>query len=106
MNSRVAFCIVILAGVLLDFGRPPAVSASVPAIVYPPTPRTNDTDSYFGTTVPNPYRWLEQTQKSRIAFALLAFDFCADGLRSPERYVRHRLCSCPPGRVASADGDP
>ena len=66
MNSRVAFCIVILAGVLLDFGRPPAVSASVPAIVYPPTPRTNDTDSYFGTTVPNPYRWLEQTQSPQV----------------------------------------
>lgn len=62
MSSKVAFCFILLTGVILGFGRPTAAGASAPSIVYPPTPRSNDTDTYFGTSVANPYRWLEQTR--------------------------------------------
>jgi prolyl oligopeptidase len=66
MSSKAGFCFVILAAVFLGLDRPTVAGASVPPIVYPPTPRTNATDTYFGTTVPDPYRWLEQTQSPQV----------------------------------------
>ena len=30
-------------------------------LTYPPTHASDQTDDYHGTTVPDPYRWLEDT---------------------------------------------
>jgi prolyl oligopeptidase len=38
-----------------------APSSTAARLSYPPAPRGNVTDNYFGTTVADPYRWLEQT---------------------------------------------
>ncbi|TAE54811.1 MAG: S9 family peptidase, partial [Bacteroidetes bacterium] len=32
---------------------------AMPAISYPPTAKVDQTDLYFGTSVADPYRWLE-----------------------------------------------
>jgi prolyl oligopeptidase len=37
----------------------PAIAADAP-LAYPPAPRGTVTDTFFGTPVPDPYRWLEQ----------------------------------------------
>src|SRR6185312_13400863 len=38
----------------------PAIAVAAPGgVTYPPTPKGDQQDAYFGTTVPDPYRWLE-----------------------------------------------
>src|SRR5256885_15836033 len=44
-------------------GMPPAA----PALVYPVTARVNVSDSYFGTEVADPYRWLENLDSAQVA---------------------------------------
>src|SRR2546423_9876901 len=44
-------------------GMPPAA----PALVYPVTARVNVSDSYFGTEVEDPYRWLENLDSPQVA---------------------------------------
>ena len=34
---------------------------------YPPTRKADNIDTYFGTTVPDPYRWLEDDRSSETA---------------------------------------
>ena len=36
-------------------------------LTYPPTEKTSQVDSYFGTEVPDPYRWLEDDRSSETA---------------------------------------
>ncbi|HEV3090644.1 MAG TPA: hypothetical protein VGX91_04270 [Candidatus Cybelea sp.] len=35
-------------------------------VLYPPTPRSDASDTFFGTRVPDPYRWLESTQSPEV----------------------------------------
>jgi prolyl oligopeptidase len=61
MIRRLAFSALVLVGVILA-ARPSAIARSSPvAPLYPPTPRSAAAETYFGTKVPNPYRWLENT---------------------------------------------
>ena len=48
----------IVAVVLIAAGTPIAASGQVP-VKYPSTHKGATVDNYFGTTVPDPYRWLE-----------------------------------------------
>src|SRR5256714_606816 len=41
--------------------------AAAPALVYPVTARVNVSDSYFGTEVADPYRWLENLDSPQVA---------------------------------------
>lgn len=44
-----------------------AVPACAQSISYPPTPKDNTVDSYFGQQVPDPYRWLENDSSTQTA---------------------------------------
>ncbi|MBR6981305.1 MAG: S9 family peptidase [Prevotella sp.] len=44
-----------------------ALAASAQKINYPTTPRDNAVDEYFGTKVPDPYRWLENDTSAQTA---------------------------------------
>ena len=62
MIRRLAFFGLVVVGMVLAANRPSAIALSPPlAPLYPPTPRSAAAETYFGTTVPNPYRWLENT---------------------------------------------
>src|SRR6202022_4011236 len=39
----------------------------VPRLVYPDTRKTEQVDRYFGVTVPDPYRWLEDDNSPEVA---------------------------------------
>ena len=42
-------------------------SAEMMTVDYPPTEKVNQTDTYFGTEVPDPYRWLEDDRSAETA---------------------------------------
>lgn len=44
-----------------------AFSLSTAQLRYPATAKTAQTDSYFGTTIPDPYRWLEDDRSAQTA---------------------------------------
>lgn len=66
MGSKAVFLSILAVGCVVSVADPPAVKAGSLLVVYPPTPRSNVGDSYFGRTVPDPYRWLEQTQSAQV----------------------------------------
>ena len=37
-----------------------------PVIKYPLTKKINQTDNYFGTTITDPYRWMEETGSDEV----------------------------------------
>ena len=43
------------------------LATSAQNINYPVTPRDNTVDEYFGTKVPDPYRWLENDTSAQTA---------------------------------------
>ena len=43
----------------------PGRACAAPRLVYPATPKTDQVDSYFGTTVADPYRWLEDDNSAQ-----------------------------------------
>ncbi len=62
MKRLVVACAVIAA--LLG----PCVAVAASTIVYPAAPKGDVTDTYFGTVVPDPYRWLETYSPQTIAW--------------------------------------
>lgn len=66
MIAKILFCLVVLTGASLATAHPIAAGASVPDIVYPPTPRSDAAETYFGTSVGDPYRWMELTSSPTV----------------------------------------
>ncbi len=66
MGSKAVFLVILAIGCAVSFADPYAVNASSLSVVYPPTPRSDAADSYFGRAVPDPYRWLEATQSPQV----------------------------------------
>jgi prolyl oligopeptidase len=66
MGSKTIFLVVLAVGCAVAFADPRAVKAGSLSVVYPPTPRSDAADSYFGRAVPDPYRWLEATQSAQV----------------------------------------
>lgn len=50
----------LLASLFIAVLVPPGMAAAQHPIAYPRSERGNTADTYFGTTVPDPYRWLEE----------------------------------------------
>src|SRR5215204_4241715 len=61
---RISFAVALIVGVLCVLGFPPssaqrAVLDNNPKLIYPESKKVDQVDDYFGTKVPDPYRWLE-----------------------------------------------
>jgi len=83
-----------LAVVLLFSGTRPTASdaaasrkAPTDHLVYPATPRGPITESYFGTPVPDPYRWLETDIRNS--------DSVSNWVEEQDRFTRGYLASLP-----------
>ncbi len=59
MNKAVNYFVIILFYVPYAASGQSATDPSTMKITYPVTAKTEQTDTYFGTTVADPYRWLE-----------------------------------------------
>jgi prolyl oligopeptidase len=68
-----------------------ALSASMPALVYPPAPRGDQVDDYHGVRVSDPYRWLEDIDSP-----------AARAWISAEGALTRRYLDAIPGRAAIA----
>jgi len=55
---RQLFCLLVIAAAIVASSGSKTIAAPSP-LSYPPTPRENVIDHYYGTAVRDPYRWLE-----------------------------------------------
>ena len=62
-RSGLLVCAVCIGAGVLSAGR----GASAQSLRYPPTKKIAHTDTYFGTTVADPYRWLEDDNSAQTA---------------------------------------
>lgn len=58
------FCLLFLSTIIVGFSGSKTAAQPAP-LTYPPTPRGNVVDTYYGTKVPDPYRWLESLGSSQ-----------------------------------------
>ena len=86
-TSRLAFVVAVLCAmtiVALHGGQAPQAGATAqpPRLAYPQAPKGDVVDDYFGTKVPDPYRWMEDLDSKQVA------DWVAAENAVTERYLQ------------------
>src|SRR5439155_12038057 len=72
-RTQSAFASLMLLVVMLSISISPLIrgvsghDGDIPKLTYPETKRVDVVDTYFGTRVPDPYRWLEDDNAPEVA---------------------------------------
>jgi hypothetical protein len=111
MVLRYSFTTILALASVVAFARPSAADDAV-TNPYPATARIDTTQTFFGTTVHDPYRWMEQTHsdevkqwvsaQTRLTSQVLSRIPQADFFRSTIVHMRSKVDGAPEvGKYAS-----